>query len=108
MIGWVVLGAILILLSLVAVMVGIVRVREDIQAQNEKIDKLTSLSLNPRTRIAQATMQSGAVTEEQKLQRLGRASVARRVVVGGDDDSVQKQNLQRATRHGPELEVSDG
>lgn len=107
MTSWVVLGAILILLSLVAVMIGIVRVREDIQAQNEKIDELKSLSLNPRTRIGQATMQSGAVTEEQTLQKLGRASVARRVVVGGEDGSVQKQNLQRATRHQQE-EDSDG
>lgn len=98
MIFWVGLGIIVLILSLVVVMVGIVRLREDIYAVKEKLDELTSLSLNPRTRISQASMQSGATTEEQTLAKLGRVSVAKRVVVGGDDDSVQKQTLMKATQ----------
>ena len=89
--------AIFITGCLVALIIGLASVQKDIQGLNDKLDQLTSLSLNPRTRIGQATMQSGAVSEEQKLERLGRASVARRVVVGGDDDSRQKQDLMRST-----------
>jgi hypothetical protein len=44
-------------------------------------------------RISRASMQSGKVSEEQHLARLGRASAARRVVVGGDADSQQYKNL---------------
>ena len=68
------------------------------------VTELRELRLHYRTRIAQASVQSGAVSDEQKLERLGRASAARRVVVGGDDASVQKQNLIRQTRVGGEEE----
>jgi len=87
----------IVLLALGVLVVGINRVRDDISDLSGQLEKLTALSLNPRTRFAQATMQSGATTEEQTLSKLGRSSVARRTVVGGDDDSVQKQNLIRGT-----------
>lgn len=94
----------LLLSGLVIAIFGIARVRDDIYELSGKLDQLTTLSLNPRTRIGQATMQSGPVTEEQQLERLSRASVARRVVVGGDDDSVQKQNLMRGISTPPEVD----
>lgn len=40
-----------------------------------------------RSRVSRASMQSGATSPERELTRLGRASAARRVVVGGDPDS---------------------
>lgn len=61
-----------------------------------EVRKLVRLSLNPRTRISQIAPQSGATTEEQVLSRLGRASAARRVVVGGDSDSKLNLDLDRS------------
>lgn len=50
--------------------------------------------LNPRTRIGgPIAVQSGEVSEEQHLARLGRASSARRIVVGGDHDSQLNNDL---------------
>ena len=76
-------------------------IRRDIQANTSATDQLR---LDSRTRISQVSVRSGAVTEEQQLRRLGRASVGRRIVVGGDRDSQQYQNLltqeQREEDHG--------
>lgn len=58
-------------------------------------EKLNALRLTSRTRQSKATMRNGAVSEERELVRLGRSSKGRRVVVGGDPDSVLAQNLMR-------------
>lgn len=96
---------VLLAMILVAVFVGALFIvfgvnplRQDTKDMNKKIDKLLALSLNPRTRIGQASMQSGAITEEQELKRLGRTSQAKRVVVGGDDESPMKQAMARSAR----------
>lgn len=104
MIGWVGVGLILALAALLAVLVALVYVLRDIHRSEEKLDKLTSLSLNPRTRFSQASMQSGATVPEQELQRLAHASRAKRVVVGGDEDSEQYRQLGQGIRE----EESDG
>lgn len=57
------------------------------QRNRIELCKLVKGSLNPRTRIGTLAPQSGATSVEQKLSKLGRASAARRVVVGGDSDS---------------------
>ena len=71
-----------------------------VQAVN-KVDKLSDevrqLRLTSRARVRRASMQSGATTDEQVLSRLGRASVGRRVVIGGDDDSVLSGQLRRGS-----------
>lgn len=60
--------------------------------------EVKELRLKSRARVGQASMRSGAADEVDQLNRLGRASVAQRVVVGGDDDSTQKKNLKKATQ----------
>jgi len=99
---WLGVGLILALLALfvamVIILVALFRVYRDIQALNRKTTELKSLSLNPRTRIAQASMQSGAVTPEQQGKRLAQASKAKRVVVGGDEDSEQHRRMSRGIR----------
>jgi hypothetical protein len=94
---------VLLAMILVAVLVGALFIvfgvnplRQDTKEMNRKLDQLMALSLNPRTRIGQASVQSGAPTEEQELRRLGRASVAKRVVVGGED-SILRTRLQKST-----------
>ena len=62
------------------------------EAQNQVVKEVR---LATRTRQSTASMQSGAITQEQKLKRLGRATVAKRVVVGGDEDSELHTNLSR-------------
>lgn len=57
-------------------------------------DEVRDLRLKARTRISEYGVQSGEVSHEQHMKRLGRASFGRRVVVGGDDDSQQKQDLR--------------
>lgn len=86
---------ILLSLSVAVVVRAIDNVVTSIDLQTEEI---RSLRLQSRARVAQASVQSGEVSEEQRLMRLGRASESRRVVVGGDDDSTQKQALVRQTR----------
>lgn len=102
--SWVGVGLLMALIALLIVMIGIVRVRDEIHELNQKLDKLTKLSLNPRTRIAQATMQSGARVPEQDLKQLAHTSRAKRVVVGGDEDSEQYRQLSRGIRQ----EENDG
>lgn len=57
--------------------------------------EVRELRLTSRTRITTASVRSGAPSEVEILKRLGRASASRRIVVGGDDDSEQKQARQR-------------
>jgi hypothetical protein len=56
---------------------------------------IKKLQLNPRTRISTIEVQSGPVDEIQEGRRVARASVAKRVVVGGDSDSELNENLSR-------------
>jgi hypothetical protein len=69
---------------------------------------LKRLSLNPRTRTTQASFQSGATSLEQGLTRLGRASAARRVVVGGDEDSQLYMDMARPNAAAAEREEDNG
>jgi hypothetical protein len=55
--------------------------------------EIRDLRLTSRTRFRQASMQSGATSEEQKLERLGRVSQGHRVVVGGDSNSELNRRL---------------
>lgn len=68
--------------------------------------EMRELRLTSRARISQTKVRSGAVTDEETLVRLGRASKAKRVVVGGDPDSNLHTNL--STRLPGEFGVSDG
>ena len=67
-----------------------------VEALEENTAELTRLRIaKANSRMSRAGMQSGATSEEQLLRRLGRASVGRRVVVGGDPDSELNQNLEQ-------------
>jgi hypothetical protein len=77
------------------------RVRE---AFNELTSEVRELRLRSRTRITQAAVRTGPITEEAQLTRLGHASAARRVVVGGEDEAPQKQRLIKQTRVGGDSE----
>lgn len=84
-----------ILISLVLVVcVGILlRLGDLVKATKDNTHEVEELRLTSRARISRVGIQSGAVTQEQKLQRLGRASIGRRIVVGGDDDSQLNHDL---------------
>lgn len=72
-------------------------IKTELQRENIKLEKIKDLQLNPRTRIGgPIAVQSGPVTQEQQLKKLGRASAARRVVVGGDPDSQLNHDLNNA------------
>lgn len=74
---------------------------DEVKAQTtEVLREVKALKLQNRTRIRQASTRTGAVTEEQQLRRLGRASAARRVVVGGDGDSDLNKALERQSLRG--------
>lgn len=62
--------------------------------------EIKELRLTSRTRVRQAGVQSGPVSDEQVLSRLGRVSVGRRVVVGGEDGSEQKTKMKRGIKVG--------
>lgn len=85
---------ILIFLALVVLILGVRNLRFDIGDVVDGVTQTNKLMLNPRTRQSVAAMQSGATDEIQEGRALGRASVAKRVVVGGEDDSQQKRALQ--------------
>lgn len=88
-----------ILLTVLAV-VGVtvvVRLGQVLRAMEQNAAETRELRLTSRARIRRASMQSGATSDEQVLRRLGRASAARRVVVGGDSDSGLYYELNRNT-----------
>jgi hypothetical protein len=64
----------------------------------QEVLELKRLSLNPRTRISTIETQSGPVSEEKSGRRLGRASAAHRVVVGGDPDTQLYMDLNRTPK----------
>lgn len=70
-------------------------IRDGVKATRQNTDEVQDLRLTSRARISTAVMRSGEVSEERKLTRLGRASKARRVVIGGDDDSQLSSDLRR-------------
>lgn len=55
--------------------------------------EVMEVKLHTRTRQNKVSVQSGPKSQEQLLSKLGRASSARRVVVGGDPDSELNQNI---------------
>lgn len=59
-----------------------------------------------RSRISRASMQSGETSPERELTRLGRATAARRVVVGGDPDSQLHTDLTKTDSSGPSRQGS--
>jgi hypothetical protein len=61
--------------------------------------ELRDLRLTSRTRISDAAVRSGPLSEERLLTRLGRASKSSRVVVGGDADSQLNQDLLRGVNN---------
>jgi hypothetical protein len=86
---------ILLILVVAALLYDAYQVRRLRVSVEENTAETKSLRLKSRARIATASVQSGAVSEEQQLRRLGRASQARRIVVGGDDDSQLNQELNQ-------------
>lgn len=89
-----------IALTAIALGVGLLCILSyNIYLSNEKNSRLLrdirQFQINPRTRMSTVQMRSGPVTEEKQVERLGRASTARRVVVGGDPDSQLHGNLSR-------------
>jgi len=88
----------LVLLTLITVGVGALcavgfLILLELRSQSYSLAKIKQFQLNPRTRIATTSVQSGPVNPEQEGARLGRASKARRVVVGGDPSSEQYERL---------------
>lgn len=83
----------LLVLFLVVALWLLRRTMNEIVAAQQQV--VNEVRLATRTRQSKISVQSGPVTEEQKLKRLGRATVARRVVVGGDADSELHTNLSR-------------
>jgi hypothetical protein len=55
--------------------------------------EVRNLRLASRTRVRPAAVQSGPVTNEQVMARLGRSTMSRRIVVGGDAESPLNTNL---------------
>lgn len=91
--------AILVLLLVVVCELYFVisRLGDCLQYCRETQTKLNDVSKQVHTRQSVVSVQSGPVTQEQQLARLGRHSVGRRVVVGGDEDSQLHQNLTTRT-----------
>lgn len=74
------------------------KLRRSIEVNTEETRQLR---LNSRSRITTAAVRTGADGEEQHLRqmrRLGRATRAKRIVVGGDPDSEQYAALNRTVR----------
>lgn len=97
------LGIVAVLLAVIAVQLVKLR-RNDVPDAVRRLDDISRAQLNPRTRIGgPVRVQSGAVSDEQKLEKLGRVSTGHRIVVGGDDDSQLNRDLTTTTR-----EADDG
>lgn len=62
--------------------------------------EVRELRVTSRARVGSFKVQSGARSEERSLQRLGRASSGKRIVVGGEDDSPLNQKLTRGSNRG--------
>lgn len=88
-----------LLLVVVCVLLWLIlkRMAQLMDFQLQTAHEVRELRLTSRARVSKASMQSGEVSHEQKLVRLGRASTGRRIVVGGDDDSQLNKNLSTTT-----------
>jgi len=86
--------AILLVQLIVVLAVAVFYLRRLIMTIGVNTEEVRTLRLDSRTRISEYSVRSGAVTEEQQLRRLGRASVGRRVVVGGDPNSQLTKDLK--------------
>lgn len=86
--------AILLVQLIVVLAVAVFYLRRLITTIGVNTEEVRTLRLDSRTRISEYSVRSGAVTEEQQLRRLGRASVGRRVVVGGDPNSQLTKDLK--------------
>lgn len=94
------LGIITVILAVITIQLVKLR-HEDVPYVGARLDDIFRAQINPRTRIGgPIKVQSGAVSDEQKLERLGRASTAigRRIVVGGDDDSQLNKDLTTSVK----------
>src|SRR6478609_1129469 len=73
-------------------------IHAELTREGNTLDDIFRAQLNPRTRIGgPVKVQSGAVSDEQKLEELGRLSRGKRIVVGGDDDSQLNRDLTTTT-----------
>ena len=88
-----ILVVVLLVLILLVLLALISRIDDLVRATRRNTSEVRKLRLKSRARVRQASVQSGPVSHEQQMERLGRASVGRRVVVGGDDDARQKKML---------------
>ena len=66
--------------------------RLEVLSHTEATEKLR---LDSRARVRTLSVQSGPVTDDQRLRRLGRSTRAKRVVVGGEVDSPLHTNLSK-------------
>jgi hypothetical protein len=85
---------------LVLIVVAIWRLNVLIDSVQQNTDSTENLRLTSRTRINEASIQSGPVTLEQQMTRLGRASVGRRVVYGGEAEAPLNVDLRASTTRG--------
>ena len=74
-------------LNLVAMLVVLARLSDLMVYARATKREVAGIKTTVRTRQSVLSVSSGPVTKEQQLTKLGRASSARRVVVGGDPDS---------------------
>jgi hypothetical protein len=96
--------AILLVQLIVVLVVAVFYLRRLITTIEVNTESVENLRLNARTRISEVSVRSGAVTDEMTMRRLGRASVGRRVVVGGDPTSQLNKDLTTLE----EREADDG
>lgn len=76
------------------------RLRETSRALLGLREEVQSLRVTSRTRVSTLVADTPESKEIRTLRRLGRASVGRRVVVGGDDDSQLNRNLENGSLRG--------
>lgn len=73
-------------------------VKESADATRRVWLELHELRTTGRTRVGVTRIRNTVESDEAKLVRLGRSTRARRVVVGGDEDSPLRVNLMRSLK----------
>lgn len=91
----VILGLILVVEVAVSTVVLVMAIHDAGRRVDILAEETRNLRLKSRARVTTASIQSGPLSEEAELRRVGRHSTGRRKVVGGDPDSEQRQNLER-------------
>ena len=101
--------AVLTLAVLLLVTGLIVRALRSLEVAVQDVrDSVDNLRLNSRARVSTASVRNGSLTDEAALMRLGRATRARRVVVGGEEGSPLHTHLSRSIgRPGMDMEPAD-